>query len=64
LREHVTALDDSDLPVPRRPPQGPARETRWMIANMIHHDGYHTGEINHLRALMQSNDRWAWETVE
>lgn len=64
LRGHVAALDDSELLAPRHPPEGEARETRWIIANMIRHDGYHAGEINHLRALMQSNDQWAWETVE
>ncbi len=62
LREHVAALDDSELLVRRRPPEGNSRETRWIIANMIRHDYYHAGEINHLRALMQSDDRWAWES--
>ena len=33
---------------------------RWIISVMIEHDVYHAGEINHLRALMQGNDRWAW----
>jgi len=61
LRQHVAALDDAELLAPRRPPEGKARETRWIIANMIRHDGYHAGEINHLRALIQSNDRWEWE---
>jgi hypothetical protein len=28
---------------------------------MIQHDLYHAGEINHIRALRQRNDRWAWE---
>jgi hypothetical protein len=62
LREHVGALDDSELLVRRRPPEGDSRETRWIIANMIRHDCYHAGEINHLRAMMQSDDRWAWES--
>jgi hypothetical protein len=61
LREHVATLDDSDLPVLRRPPEGEMRETRWIIANLIRHDGYHAGEINHIRALMQGNDNWAWD---
>ena len=62
LRDHVAALDDSELLAPRRPPEGDPRETRWIVANMVRHDDYHAGEINHLRALMQGNDRWAWES--
>jgi len=61
LREHVAAMADSELLAPRRPPEGEMRETRWIVANMIRHDDYHAGEINHIRALMQGNDRWAWE---
>ena len=62
LREHVADLDDSELVVPRQPPEGDRRETRWIIANMVRHDDYHAGEINHLRALVQGDDRWAWES--
>ena len=61
LREHVAALDDAELSKPRGVNWGEMRETRWIIANMIRHDDYHAGEINHIRALMQGNDRWAWE---
>jgi hypothetical protein len=60
LRDHVAALDDSELTKLRQPPEGEMRETRWIIANMIRHDDYHAGEINHIRALVQGNDRWAW----
>jgi hypothetical protein len=28
---------------------------------MIQHDLYHAGEINHLRALSQDADRWAYD---
>jgi hypothetical protein len=63
LRKHVEELDDVELLAPRRPPEGEMRETRWIIANMIRHDGYHAGEINHIRALMQGTDRWAWEAA-
>jgi hypothetical protein len=28
---------------------------------MIAHDLYHAGEINHLRALLQSTDRWPYD---
>lgn len=61
LREHVAALDDSGLISPRRANWGQEYETRWLIAVMIEHDLYHGGEINHLRALRQGNDRWAWQ---
>jgi hypothetical protein len=60
LREDVAALDDSQLLILRKPPEGESSEARWIIANMIRHDSYHAGGINHLRALMQGNDRWAW----
>ncbi len=63
LREHVASLDDSDLLTPRRRPEGGTRETRWIIGVLIGHDLYHAGEINHIRALRQRNDGWAWETV-
>lgn len=61
LREHVAALDDEDLPKPRRTNWGEMKETRWIVSVMIDHDLYHSGEINHIRALHQDNDRWAWE---
>jgi uncharacterized damage-inducible protein DinB len=64
LREHVAALSDEQLREPRRRPEGGTKETRWIIRVMIEHDLYHAGEINHLRALMQSNDRWAWLGTE
>ena len=61
LRGHIAELYDSDLVALRRPPEGEPRETPWIIANMIRHDDYDAGEINHLRALIRGNDRWAWE---
>ena len=61
LREHLAAIEDSDLLAERRSPEGAMRETRWIAANMIRHDDFHAGEINHIRALLQGNDRWAWE---
>ena len=27
---------------------------------LLRHDLYHAGKINHLRALAQDNDAWAW----
>jgi hypothetical protein len=64
LRQHIAVLDDAELSKRRQPPEGERRETRWIIANMIRHDGYHAGEINHIRALIQRNDTWAWEAVD
>jgi hypothetical protein len=61
LREHVQALDDDDLPKLQRTNWGELKETRWIISVMIQHDIYHAGEINHIRALCQDNDTWAWE---
>jgi hypothetical protein len=57
LRSRVDALaDDGELLKIRLTPQGFEREARWLIKTMIEHDLYHTGEINHLRALAQKND--------
>lgn len=61
LRRSVATLDDGELPRPRRTNWGDRKETRWIIAVMIQHDTYHAGEINHLRALHQRTDRWAYE---
>jgi hypothetical protein len=55
---------DQDLLRPRRTPWGALEETRWIIAVMIQHDQYHAGEINHIRALHQQNDRWPWARPE
>ena len=61
LREHIAALgDDAELERPRRANWGEEYETRWLIGVMIAHDLYHGGEINHIRALHQGNDAWAW----
>lgn len=58
LRGHVAALeDDAELLRLRLSPQGDMRETRWIIGTIIEHDTYHSGEINHLRALRQDNDQ-------
>ncbi len=59
LRDSVEALtDDSELTRPRRANWGQEYETRWLITVMIQHDLYHGGEINHIRALSQGNDKW------
>ncbi len=63
LRDSVASLeDDNELPRPRRANWGQEYETRWLINVMIQHDLYHGGEINHIRALRQDNDRWPWES--
>lgn len=62
LRTSVAALvDDAELIRPRKSSWGTEYETRWLINEMIQHDLYHGGEINHLRALHQGNDRWAFD---
>ncbi len=59
LVEHVGALpDDTELTRPRSANWGEDRETRWLIAAMVTHDAYHAGEINHVRSLLDGDDRW------
>jgi hypothetical protein len=61
FRGYVASLDnDYELVTPRKAPWGREYETRWLIATIIEHDGYHAGEINHVRALAQKNDAWPW----
>ena len=59
LRDSFAALvDDNELTRLRRANWGQEYETRWLITVVIQHDLYHGGEINHIRALSQGNDRW------
>jgi hypothetical protein len=59
LREHVARLeDDVGLDALRLANWGERRPTRWLIATLITHDAYHAGEINHLRSLLDGDDRW------
>jgi hypothetical protein len=57
LRAGIAALESDDELFRQRlsPFDGP-QETRWIIARMMQHDLYHTGEINHIRALCQQDD--------
>ena len=58
----VRALkDDSELERDRLTNWGDQLPTRVIIRIMIAHDFYHAGEINHLRALLQSTDRWPYD---
>lgn len=62
FRQSVAALaDDSLLLATRKAPRGEQWETRRIIARLIEHDLYHAGEINHLRALFEENDGYAFE---
>jgi hypothetical protein len=59
LAGHLTALaSDAELEVPRMTNWGELRPTRWIVAAMITHDAYHAGEINHLRSILGTDDRW------
>jgi hypothetical protein len=58
---HVAALgDDDELDRPRATNWGEQRPTRWIIAAMVTHDAYHAGEINHVRSLLDGDDRWRY----
>lgn len=58
LKSRIGALSDDELGVIRKAPWGEEFETRRIIELMIQHPIYHTGEINHIRALLQGNDDW------
>jgi uncharacterized damage-inducible protein DinB len=61
LVANVAALtDDEELDRPRPTNWGELRPTRWIIAAMVTHDAYHAGEINHLRSMLGSDDRWRY----
>ena len=61
LVTHVRELtDDAELDRPRGTNWGEQRPTRWIVAAMITHDAYHAGEINHLRSLLDGDDRWRY----
>ena len=64
FREHVENLTDGELDKPRMCNWGELRPTRWIVAAIIGHDFYHAGEINHLRSLLGTDDRWRWQQFE
>jgi uncharacterized damage-inducible protein DinB len=64
LVDHVAALaDDTELDVLRLTNWGEQRPTRWIVATMITHDAYHAGEINHIRSLLDGDDRWRFQQL-
>ncbi len=58
MREPIAALTDDQLGELRKAPWGDEYETRRLIELQIQHSNYHTGELNHIRALLQGNDDW------
>ena len=55
----IRELDsDAELDAPRRAHWGELVPTYFLVTTMLEHDVYHAGEINHLRALLQDDDRW------
>lgn len=64
FKAHVETLTDDELDRPRMTNWGEMRPTRWIIAAIIGHDFYHAGEINHLRSLLGTDDRWRWQQLE
>jgi uncharacterized damage-inducible protein DinB len=58
LRQSVAALSDDELSRPRKTHVGTMKETRWLIAVMIEHDLYHSGEINLIRSLCGRETVW------
>ena len=61
---HVEELTNDDLDRERLTNWGEMRPTRWIVAAIIGHDFYHAGEINHLRSLLGTDDRWRWQQFE
>jgi len=62
LRTGLASLRDADLSRPARSHWGEPAETRWLVGVIIQHNTYHAGEINHLRSMLQGDDRWPWQS--
>lgn len=60
LRSALAGLDDAELESERPAPWGGTLPLVELLEVLLRHDLYHAGEINHLRALAQDNDAWAW----
>jgi uncharacterized damage-inducible protein DinB len=62
LLASVAALaDDAELDSERPTNWGERWPTRRLLHTLIAHDAYHAGEINHIRALLQRNDRFPYD---
>jgi uncharacterized damage-inducible protein DinB len=64
FRTRVEDLTDADLDRERMTNWGELRRTKWIVAAIIGHDFYHAGEINHLRSLLGTDDRWRWQQFD
>jgi uncharacterized damage-inducible protein DinB len=60
---HVERLSDDDLDRDRPTNWGEMRPVRWILAAIVGHDFYHAGEINHLRSMLGTDDRWRWQQL-
>ena len=54
--------DDRALLALRPANWGERHETRGLLNVLLQHDLYHCGEVNHICALRQGNDRWEHPT--
>jgi uncharacterized damage-inducible protein DinB len=60
----VLTLSDDELDAPRPTHWGGVVPTRRILLTIIAHGFYHSGEINHLRSVLQGNDRWGYYVDE
>lgn len=58
FRDSVAKLTDEQLGDLVSAPWGDQLPARRIVELMLQHPIYHTGEINHIRALLQGNDDW------
>jgi len=56
----VESLQDDELDVLRLTNWGERLSARHLIENLICHDLYHAGEVNHVRAILQNDDQWRY----
>lgn len=56
----LAAVSDEELDAVRPNHGGEMVPTRNILTTVIAHGFYHGGEINHLRAVLQGNDRWGY----
>jgi uncharacterized damage-inducible protein DinB len=57
LRDGLDGCVDDSLGDVRVTHWGERKTRRWFIVTMIEHNIYHAGEINHIRALAQRDDK-------